>query len=448
MLRRELAIVLRARLTWLAAVLSALLVGHGFVLAVDLFSAGSRSVKGNALMAREFDPLLGIVRPTLGGLYLAVSLLGPLVAARGLSIEKERRTFAALLLQNAAPARLVAAKFVAALAGVGLQMIAPLLLLGVWLAAGGHLALAETAVAFLAYVLYVALVTAIAVAAAAFVESLAQAATLAILVIAASWAVDASEGFAALVWLGSALDWSVTTHLYPMERGTLAVGALLWMATLAAGTLVMAWIGVRSLGGSRTRGVLTCGAVALTLAAGTLAHRVRTAYDLTEARRGSLPPAPARALAALIGPLRIEVFLDRDDPRRRQLEVDLLAKLRIARSDLEVVYPLDDRPAPAEAERGPLYGKIIVHVGNERRETYSASRKELTTLIFEAARQSLPDWSQRDYPGYPIVIDGGARTAVLGLAYGGIPLTILLGGWLLTRSRRRQSLPGRDAPSC
>jgi len=43
MLRRELAIVLRARITWAAAALSALLVGHGFVLAVDLFSAGSRS---------------------------------------------------------------------------------------------------------------------------------------------------------------------------------------------------------------------------------------------------------------------------------------------------------------------------------------------------------------------------------------------------------------------
>ena len=37
------------------------------------------------------------MRPTLGGLYLALSLLGPLVAARPLAVEKERRTFGALL---------------------------------------------------------------------------------------------------------------------------------------------------------------------------------------------------------------------------------------------------------------------------------------------------------------------------------------------------------------
>src|SRR2546422_244906 len=160
MLARELAVVLRARVTWLQAALAALLVGHGFVLAIDLYSAGSRSALAGRLMSREFDPLLGLVRPTLGGLYLALSLLGPLVAARPLAVEKERRTFGALLLP-------------------------------------------------------------------------------------ASWAIDASEGFTALAWLGRALDWSVTTHLGPMERGTLALGACLWMVAMTLGALVLAWLGVR-----------------------------------------------------------------------------------------------------------------------------------------------------------------------------------------------------------
>src|SRR2546428_14089387 len=110
MLARELAIVLRARVTWLQAALAALLVGHGFVLAIDLYSAGSRSAATQRLMAREFDPLLGIVRPTLGGLYLALSLLGPLVAARALAVEKERPTFGAVLLQTGAPLRLILPK--------------------------------------------------------------------------------------------------------------------------------------------------------------------------------------------------------------------------------------------------------------------------------------------------------------------------------------------------
>jgi ABC-2 type transport system permease protein len=425
MLGRELAIVLRARLTWLAAALSALLVGHGFVLAIDMFSAGSRSA------------VAGVVRPTLGGFYLAVSLLGPIVAARGLAVEKERRTFAALLLQTAAPARLVATKALAALAGVGLQLFAPLLLLVVWLAVGGHLAAAETTVALAAHLLYLAMVVALSVAAAAFTATLAQAAVVALLVVAASWAIDAAEGFAALAWLGRAVNWSVTTHLYPMERGTLAVGALGWFVVFIAGALALAFVGVRFDLARRRRALAIVAVVAATLGAGALAHRVRRIVDLTELRRASLPPAAARAIRDLPGPLTIEVWLDADDARRRQLESDALAKLRIARPDLDVRTPLDQRAAPAEGERQEGYGRIVIEVAGARRETFSTSRKELVTLLLEAAGRPAPDWSQPEYPGYPLVIGGARRVVVIALAYAGLPLILLVGGWLATRSTRR-----------
>ena len=41
MWRRELAIAFGARVTWVAAAVAALVVGHGFVLAIDLYSAAS-----------------------------------------------------------------------------------------------------------------------------------------------------------------------------------------------------------------------------------------------------------------------------------------------------------------------------------------------------------------------------------------------------------------------
>src|SRR5262245_2845746 len=172
MLAREVPIVLRARVTWLQAALAALLVGHGFVLAIDLYSAGSRTAASQRLMAREFDPLLGIVRPTLGGLYLALSLLGPLVAARPLAVEKERRTLGALLLQVGVPARLVGAKAVAALVGVALQLIAPVVLLVAWCAGGGHIGMREAGIAFFAYALYLVVVVGVTTAAAAWTDTL------------------------------------------------------------------------------------------------------------------------------------------------------------------------------------------------------------------------------------------------------------------------------------
>jgi hypothetical protein len=330
--------------------------------------------------------------------------------------------------------RLAVTKAAAAFAGVALQLVAPMVLLAAWWGVGGHLGAAETAVALLAYVLYLALISTVSVAAAAWTDTLAQAATVAVLVIAASWAIDASEGFAALAWLGRALDWSVTTHLEPMERGTLALGGCLWMVAMTLGALVLAWLGVR-VDLDRPRRLAAAVLVLLaTASAGTLAYRVRRAFDLTEDRRASLPPAAVRGLRTLPGPLALEVWLDRDDARRRQVESDTLAKLRLARSDLEVTTPTDGRPEPDEAVRDEAYGRIVVHVGGVTRETHSTSRREIVTLLFEAAGRPVPDWSQPEYPGYPLVIGGSRRTALVILAYLGIPLGLVGVGWCMTRS--------------
>lgn len=434
MLARELPIVLRSRVTWLQAALAALLIGHGFVLAIDLYAAGSRSAIANHLMMREFDPLLGIVRPTLGGLYLALSLLGPLAAVRAIAVEKERRTLDALVLQVGAPLRVVLAKATAAVTGVALQLVAPVVLLVGWRAAGGHLALAETAVSFLGYVLYVVAVAALATAAAAWADTAAQATVVAIVVIAASWAIDASEGFAALAWLGRALDWSVTTHLAPMERGTLQVGACLWMLVVSAAGVLVAWVGMRTDFGW-SRWIATLAAVLLAAAvAGTVAHRVRFGFDLTEDRRSSLPPAVIVGLRELPDRLGVEVWLDRDDARRGRLELDALAKLRLARPDIEITTPTDGRTEVVEGERDDAYGRIVVHVGEAVRETRSTSRRELVTLLFEAANRPIPDWSQQEYPGYPLVVDGAMRTALVVLAYVVVPGTLLMVGWIVDRT--------------
>jgi ABC-type transport system involved in multi-copper enzyme maturation permease subunit len=438
MLARELAIGLRARLTWLQAALSALLVGHGFVLAIDLYSAGSRSALGNRLLAQQFDPLLGIVRPTVGGLYLAISLLAPLVAARTVAIEKERRTFRPLLLQTNAPLGVLASKLVAALVAVGLQLVAPVALLALWRALGGHLAMVETVVALSGYFLYLILVSAIAMAAAAWTESLAQAATLALLVIAASWAIDASEGFVALAWLGRALDWSVTTHLQPMERGILALGASAWMLLLSLGALAIAWVGMRFDLPRFRRALWISGLLVGTVLLCALSRRTVRSFDLTEDRRASLPPAAAQALAAMHEPLALEMYLDRDDARRRQIETDVISRLRIARPDLQVRAPNDERPALTEGERQEGYGRVVAHVGTAQRETYSSSPDEIVRLFFEAVGRPVPDLAQREYPGFPLVIDGARRTVVLVVAYFGLPLVLLIIGWLMTSRRRKR----------
>src|SRR5262249_37277638 len=159
-------------------------------------------------MNREMDPLLGVVRPTLGGLDLAIALFAPLVAARVLALEKERRTFGALCLASGSTSAVVARKLVAAMAAAALLFGAPLAALPALGAAGGHVDVLETGVAILGEALHLGFVVSVAIAAAAWTRSLAQAATIALVVSLASWAIDAGDGFAALAWLGGAGAWS------------------------------------------------------------------------------------------------------------------------------------------------------------------------------------------------------------------------------------------------
>jgi hypothetical protein len=176
--------------------------------------------------------------------------------------------------------------------------------------------------------------------------------------------------------------------------------------------------------------VLVAGALVMT-GVGT----VRRAYDWTEERRASLPSAVVDGLRNIPGRIELDVYLDRDDSRRRQAEADTFQKLILARPDVTIDMPLDHQERAAEAERSEGYGRIIVRANGGVRETRSTSRRELTTLIFEAAGRSLPDWSQPSYPGFPVVIEGARRGFLMALAYGVLPLAFLITGLRLSQRR-------------
>jgi hypothetical protein len=434
-MRRELAIAFGTPVTWLVAAAAALLVGHGFVLAVELYSASSRSALASLLQTREMDPLAGVVRPTLGGADFAVSLLGPVIAARPLAIERERRTYEAICLMVGSSQRVLAQKMLASLLASGLMLIPSAVLLAGFRTLGGHLDLIETGVSLAGVALHLTLVAACALAAAAWTRTLAQAVTLGILVSLTSWAIDAAEGFAALAWLGGASAWSIEQRLLPFQRGVVALGSLFWL--LAA---IATAFGLALLGGSFVpmRRKLLAGGVGVVVAGLLLTSGggIRRSFDWSEERRMSLPPAAVNGLRAIAAAVSIDVNLDRDDSRRRQLESDTLAKLVLARPDIEIRTPLDENSDVTEAERDPNYGRLRVRVGDAVRETRSTSRRELVSLIFEAAGRPLPDWSQSAYSGFPLVIGGARRRLLVTLAYGALPLSFALIGFTLTRRRK------------
>jgi hypothetical protein len=294
----------------------------------------------------------------------------------------------------------------------------------------------ETFVALLGQALHLAALTGVSLAAASATRTVAQATTVAIGVSLVSWAIDAGEGFAALAWLGD-WDWaSVSRQLEPFGRGVVSLGAMAWFALLGGAGLLCALLAAQ-FEPERRRGIP---AVAVALLGLYGLHGVsgwERGYDWSEQRRASLPPPVVDALRALPSPIRLEVFLDREDGRRVQLNQDALSKLRLARPDLNIEAPLDRTASPQPGVREQGYGRIVVHVGREARETRSTNRRELVGLIFEAAGQPPPDFSQPPYPGFPIVIEGQARSVAVAWAYLVQPLIIIIIGWFATRIRRR-----------
>src|SRR4051812_6348041 len=305
---REISIALRSRVTWVVAAVAALLVGHGFILAIDLFSASSRSALASALQSRQMDPLAGIVRPTLGGLDLSLVLLGPLIAARPLAIEKERGTFGALCLAVGSPTRVIAAKTVASLLSCSLLFVAPIVSLAAFRFAGGHVDVIETGVAFLGEALRMLAIVAASTAAAAWTTTLAQAATIGIAFSLTSWAIDAADGFAALAWLGGASAWSLERKLAAFQTGILAVGPFLWLLTAAAAAFAIACVGATF---ERIGRKAVKATVVTVIGAGLLVGetRIARAYDWTEERRASLPPAVVTGLRAIAVPIGVDVYL-------------------------------------------------------------------------------------------------------------------------------------------
>src|SRR5438552_1709524 len=162
LLTKELGELLSGRALWTMLLILCPLVGFSFFQAVALYGEASAAARDQPQLATSLSPLDGILVPTFGAFYVAVTLLFPFVAIRALGREKETRALK-LLVQLPYPIpTLVAAKF-AAISFAWLIAIVPVAAaLLLWLSFGGHLNPLETSNLLLGYLLYGQLIGAIA----------------------------------------------------------------------------------------------------------------------------------------------------------------------------------------------------------------------------------------------------------------------------------------------
>jgi hypothetical protein len=432
LIAKELREILGGRALWILLLLVCPLVGYSYFEAASLYGEASAAALQSPVLATSLSPLDGVLVPTFGSFYVAVTLLFPFVAIRALGAEKESGALRLLLQLPYRPGTLVAVKLAAVLVAWVICAVPAFSALAAWRLSGGHLALPETSNLLLGHLLYGLLIGAIALFAASITDSSATAAIVTLAFTIGSWVLDFT-----LAGRPGMLEWiaglSLTHIVRSFEQGLLSWGIVIAVAVVSLGFAALAsiWLPLGAAVAQKLQRSAACVAVvAIALIVGT---QLKATSDVSEDRRNSFSLADQRQLAKLTAPLTIAVHLAPEDPRYVDLQRNVLAKLERVMPNVSIRLASERRSYSA-ASSEDAYGEIEYRYGSRSDVSRSSSPREILPLLYGLAGMSPPPpIPTADYPGYPHVADGASALAWF---FVGLPILIVLAWW---RSRRPPS---------
>ncbi len=401
----ELRSLLASRSLWILSLMTSPLVGYSYIQAISLYGEASKTALVTPQLTGGLDPFDGVIIPTYGAIYLALTLLFPFVAVQTISADRESGALRLLFQTPLRSSALLAAKAAAVQLAWLLVELPGLLVLLIWRLSGGHIFALETLCLLLGHFLYGVIVIAISLFAAAVAESASSAALLALACTLGSWVLD----FAAAggnSWLAKISGLSLTALLKPFEQGLLVWRVVGGIAVTAAGLFALTLLWWHP---GRPLLLKLRGTAAVLVACAALfvpVRQVSASVDLTEDQRHSFSPGVRTALQQFRETLRITVYLAPEDPRMMDFNRSILAKLRRVLPRTEVVNPEADQPAMFRTGEDPNYGLAIYEVGLRRAESHSTSPEEVLPLLWNLA--GVPPPAADDpatYPGYPLVVN-------------------------------------------
>jgi ABC-2 type transport system permease protein len=434
---QELRNVFSGRAFWTTMIALTLLTGYSFIQAVDLYSQASKSAVGYPELARGMVPLEGIFVPTLGAFYLAATLLLPFVAIRSIALDKETGALKLLLQMPLTPAWLVTTKVAAIAIAIVALFLAALSFIPIWLHLGGHAHTPELLNLLTGHTLYALDIAGVAFLAATLSDSLSTAAIFALAFTLGFWVMDfaatASGGL-----LHRVSFYSLTAALHQFEQGLFNLSAVLAMTLGAIGlfALTATWLPT----GIATREKLLVSlAIILFVSLGALgASQARVFIDVTENRRNSFNPADETALRGMQSPLFVWIYLSPEDSRLKEMEANVLGKLRRTVPRLEIRYEDTTGRGLFSSVPDDRYGLIIYEYNGKRAESRSNSPREILPLLHELSGTSVTPAKEPDYRGYPLIADAAGYGVWF---YGILPAFILFSWWGLQRVGTAKTTP-------
>jgi hypothetical protein len=402
---KELREITGGRALWTLLLLACPLIGYSFFQAISLYGEASAAAANSPVLATGLSPLDGILVPTFGSFYVAITLLFPFVAIRVLGEEKQSGALRLLVQLPYRAITLVGVKLAAVFCAWLLCAIPVLSSVLAWWIAGGHLSPAETLTLFLGHLLYGLLIGAVALFAASITESSATAAIVTLAFTVGSWVLDFTIA-GRPGWLEWFAHLSLTQVIRAFEQGLLSMGLVAGVAVAICGFAALAAIWLPP--GVATRRKLMRSALCVSAAAAALllVSQLKTSIDVTEDRRNSFAVADANQLARLAEPLTITVHLAAEDPRYIDLQRNVLAKLERLMPHVSIRLATA-RQSFASSTGDESYGEVEYRYGTHQDTSRSTSPREILPLIYGLAGVRPPaPVPSAEFPGYPLVTNG------------------------------------------
>jgi hypothetical protein len=389
---------------WVMLILLSPLVGFSFIQAVSLYAEASRSAQECPDLATGMVPLDGILVPTFGGFYIAMTLLFPFVAIRVIGMEKYTGAIKLLLQTPFGIPKIIAIKLMALLVCWFLTLVPGLSAVVIWQAFGGHLYWPDLLNLLLGQMLYSLVIAGIAFFAASITDNYGTAAIVALSFTIGSWVLDFSLGHKLLFWSGLG-SLSLTAALKGFEQGLFALSRALQLLVLSLGFVTLSAVWFHPGRSVYTKTINSMMVLSLAAISFVMAGDARMFKDTTEDRRHSFSPAVEKSLQRIDQDFRITVHLAPDDPRLVDLDRSLISKLQRLIPRVSVVIVEPKRGGLFGAASDDAYGQVFYEYAGRKEQSRSTNPKEVLPLIFGLARLPVPEEQDWNFAGHPLVVD-------------------------------------------
>ena len=433
LLAKEWRELVASRAWWVLLVAMGPLVGVSFTSAVRTYADLSGLHGTTAGVGEAFSPLIGVWAPTFSACELAAAFLLPFVAIRLVSADRRSGALKLELQHAMSSFGRLSAKVLVLLAGWCIALLPAVIAIILWRSYGGSLYPPEFVPLILGHLLNAALMIALGAAAAALTEHPSTAAIATLAVTVSTWIVNFVAAVQGGIWERLA-GYTPTAIVAEFQHGLVRLDVVLIALALSVFGVALAAIWTRLGVAVRRRVWESVAAGAITAAVVIFAASFASAsWDASENRTNSFTRAQEAALVQIRAPLRIEVHLAPEDPRRVDFDRRVIARLRRVLRSLRVDYIAATTTGLFE-QTADRYGEMWYEIDGRRVMNRATTAESALDTIFSLAGVT-PGAEREDeiFRGHPLAAPPTGAAAVF---YGVWPAVVVASAWFI---RWRQS---------